>query len=173
MNNPRTFLLIALFALGYLIYSQWQMDYNPQVARPAAATTGEQADTPAAATPLPPDSAEIPQASSTTPLAAPVEVTSSERLVQSSNPIVVTTDLLRIEIDPRGGSVTRSDLLAYPLHPNEDARVRLLDTTPARYFVAQSGLVSQASPAPNCLRSSRYGLAVVITSIDALDTMSM
>ncbi|MFZ1838701.1 MAG: membrane protein insertase YidC [Dokdonella sp.] len=149
MNNPRTFLLIALFALGYLIYSQWQMDYNPQVARPAAATTGEQTDTPAAATPLPPDSAEIPQASSTTPLAAPVEVTSSERLVQSSNPIVVTTDLLRIEIDPRGGSVTRSDLLAYPLHPNEDARVRLLDTTPARYFVAQSGLVSQASPAPN------------------------
>ena len=81
MNNPRTFLLLALFALGYLIYSQWQMDYNPQVARPAAATTGEQADTPVAATPLPPDSAEIPQASSTTPLAAPTEVASSERLV--------------------------------------------------------------------------------------------
>ena len=149
MNNPRTFLLVALFALVYLIYSQWQIDYNPQLATPVAAASGDVAATAAANTPVPSNSAEIPLASNSAAANTPAETPASDRIVQSDNPIVVTTDLLRIEIDPRGGSVTRTDLLAYPLQPNQAARVRLLDSDPARYFVAQTGLVSSKSPAPN------------------------
>ncbi len=148
MNNPRTFLLVALFALVYLIYSQWQIDYNPQVAIPASAST-EVAHAPVANAPVPANSAEIPQAAITAAASTPTETPASDRIVQPDNPIVVTTDLLRVEIDPRGGSVTRTELLAYPQQPNEAARVRLLDSVPARYFVAQSGLVSNKSPAPN------------------------
>lgn len=149
MNNPRTFLLVALFALVYLIYSQWQIDYNPQAASQAV-TTSDATDTPVANAGVQKNSAEIPLATSTNADAAtPSEAPAGNRIVQAENPIVVTTDLLRVEIDPRGGSVTNAELLAYPLQPNESARVRLLDSIPARYFVAQSGLVSTHSPAPN------------------------
>ena len=148
MNNPRTFLLVALFALVYLIYSQWQIDYNPQLATPVTTTTNVP-DTPVASTPVPPNSAEIPQPATNTSTPAPIAAPTSELIEQPNNPIVVTTDLLRVEIDPRGGSVTSTELLAYPQQPREPARVRLLDSDPARYFVAQSGLVSNNSPAPN------------------------
>lgn len=148
MNNPRTFLLVALFALVYLIYSQWQIDYNPQLATPAT-TTSNAAGTPVVNTPVPPSSAEIPQAAMSTPTPVPTAAPPSDPVQQPNDPIVVTTDLLRVEIDPRGGSVTSTELLAYPQEQREPARVRLFDSDPARYFVAQSGLVSNNSPAPN------------------------
>ena len=168
MNNPRTFLLVALFALAYLIWSQWQLDYSPQAqvavpASPAAAADGT--PVPAATT------AEIPQPGSVTPeagaLSTPDAVTSSETV----RPIVVTTDLLRVEIDPRGGTVISAELLAYPLQPKQAQRVRLFDTDPSRYFVAQSGLVSKTSPAPDhqtllATTSLSYALADGQTSIE-------
>lgn len=151
MNNPRTFLLVALFALVYLIYSQWQIDYNPQAATPTQ--TGSVADPAPATTPVaqpdPNASGEIPQA--TTPAAVPAaaDTAVSAAIRVSAHPVVVTTDLLRVEIDPRGGSLISADLLAYPLHQNQAERVRLLDPSAEHFFVAQSGLVSGSSPAPN------------------------
>jgi YidC/Oxa1 family membrane protein insertase len=151
MNNPRTFLLVALLALSYLIYSQWQIDYNPQVAIPVE--TPNAVETPKAPTPLAATSAEIPQAGSVSTTTATATTTAAHPATEgfevATNPIVVTTDLLRVEIDPRGGNVVSADLLAYPLQPKEPQRVRLLDTDPAHFFVAQSGLVSEKSPAPN------------------------
>ena len=150
MNNPRMFLLVALLALGYLIWSQWQLDYGP---KPPAVTTS--ATPPAAESPTPasgetpqaaqaPNAAETPNASTATSTAM-----SAPSNAAAVAPIVVTTDLLRVEIDPRGGSLVGADLLAYPVQPKEPARVRLFDADPARYYVAQSGLVSNAQPAPS------------------------
>ena len=146
MNNPRMFLLVALLALGYLIWSQWELDYGP---KPAAVATraAPATDTPLpAATPSPdiPSAAEIPSA------AAPaLPVPDAPAGGTAVEPIVVTTDVLRVEIDPRGGSVIAADLLAYKREPKQPASVRLLDTDPARFFVAQSGLVSNAGAAPD------------------------
>ena len=151
MNNPRTFLLVALFALVYLIYSQWQIDYNPQVATPVQATSlaeDASAGLPVAQT-NPSTSGEIPQASATAAVATAAVVPPSATMNVSTDPIVVTTDLLRVEIDPRGGSVISADLLAYPMHQNQAERVRLLDPSVEHFFVAQTGLVSVGSPAPN------------------------
>ncbi|HET9031422.1 MAG TPA: membrane protein insertase YidC [Dokdonella sp.] len=151
MNNPRTFLLVALFALVYLIYSQWQIDYNPQV-KTLAPTTSVAQDEPGAtpaAQAIAPASGEIPTASTPTPAAATATAPASSTMSVSANPIVVTTDLLRVEIDPRGASVISADLLAYPEKQKQPERVRLLDPSPEHYFVAQSGLVSNSSPAPN------------------------
>jgi YidC/Oxa1 family membrane protein insertase len=150
MNNPRTFLLVALLALSYLIYSQWQIDYNPQVAMPVE--TPSAVETPiTAATPATATSAEIPQAGtapSATATAATAPAATAD-ITATTHPVIVTTDLLRVEIDPRGGNVVSADLLAYPLQPKEPERVRLLDSDPAHFFVAQSGLVSAKSAAPN------------------------
>ncbi|MEO7936406.1 MAG: membrane protein insertase YidC [Dokdonella sp.] len=151
MNNPRTFLLVALLALSYLIYSQWQTDYNPQLATPIEATGPTSAPlAPAAGMPTSTASTgEIPQASGTAPTASKAGEAAITPTETSANPIIVTTDLLRVEIDPRGGSVISADLLAYPEQPKEPMRVRLLDPSSEHYFVAQSGLVSIKSPAPN------------------------
>jgi YidC/Oxa1 family membrane protein insertase len=148
MNNPRTFLLVALFALAYLIWSQWQLDYAPQ--EPAATTevVAPAAGTAVTATPAA-TSAEIPQAGPVKGTSAPAAPTHGVDMPAPVDPIVVTTDLLRVEIDPRGGSVVSSELLAYPEQPKQPERVRLLDTDPAHFFVAQSGLVSTDSPAPD------------------------
>ncbi|MEZ5460405.1 membrane protein insertase YidC [Dokdonella sp.] len=147
MNNPRTFLLVALFALSYLIYSQWQIDYNPQRVE-AVEEAAPKAASQDPAIPVASD-ADIPQAGS---VPAPIKAEVPGELAPAGTqmePVTVTTDLLRIQIDPRGGNVVSADLLAYPEQPNEAQRVRLFDTDPSRYFVAQSGLVSTDSPAPN------------------------
>jgi YidC/Oxa1 family membrane protein insertase len=148
MNNPRTFLLVALFALSYLIFSQWQLDYNPQ-ATVAVEEVPPSPTSSAGSTPPAASSGEIPQAGGV-PAAATVDVPSEVPLTSNAQELItVTTDLLRVQIDPRGGNVVSADLLAYPEQPNEPARVRLFDTDPSRFFVAQSGLVSTDSPAPN------------------------
>ena len=147
MNNPRMFLLVALLALGYLIWSQWELDYGPKPApaTPSAIVGGD------AAAPTPATTPDIPLAGET-PSAAPpavVPTTTPAATVGALPPIVVTTDVLRVEIDPRGGSVVAADLLAYAREQKKPERVRLLDTDPSRFFIAQSGLVSNGSAAPD------------------------
>ncbi|CAM5289591.1 YidC/Oxa1 family insertase periplasmic-domain containing protein [Rhodanobacter lindaniclasticus] len=66
--------------------------------------------------------------------------------------ITVDTDVLHLQIDTRGGSLVRADLLAYPQkapthkNPNPPATV-LLDHSAEHYFVAQNGLVSSSDSA--------------------------
>src|SRR5262249_7878770 len=64
--------------------------------------------------------------------------------------VVVTTDVLRVEIDTRGGNVVVAELRAYPQRPKDFAHpVRLLDDSATHYFEAQSGLVSAEGRAPD------------------------
>ncbi len=153
MNNPRTFLLAALFALAYLMWSQWQTDYAPKrvVAGTAPAVAAQSAGSATAETPHPgevPHAGELPSAD-----AAPNAVTVPETIASTSSDlplIVVTTDVLRVKIDPRGGSVVSAELLDYPQDPKDKTlAVDLLNTDPTTYFVAQSGLVSGSAAAPD------------------------
>jgi len=68
--------------------------------------------------------------------------------------VTVTTDVLRLTIDTRGGSLVRAELLAYPDSPvtkNNPAPppVRLLNDSTDHYFAAQDGLVSTTGAAPD------------------------
>jgi YidC/Oxa1 family membrane protein insertase len=147
MSSPRNILLIALLFVGYLLWMQWQEDYakpaapaSPSVATPATdpATGGSSGDVPAA--PVAATSATVPDGASAAPAQA------------ASRRIVVHTDVLRVEIDPRGGNVVVADLLAYPVEPKAfDHPKRLLDTADATFFAAQSGLVSANAAAPDHL----------------------
>lgn len=164
MTSPRNFLLIALLFIGYLLWMQWQEDYNHA---PAANATGA-----AAVSPTPADrpaGADVPAASGN---AAPPP---PESATQASNAprVVVTTDLLRVEIDTHGGNVVVADLLAYPQQPKDFAHpVRLFDDRAPTYFVAQSGLVSAGGAAPDhqttfATEKSEYKLA------DGSDTLEV
>jgi YidC/Oxa1 family membrane protein insertase len=143
MTSPRNFLLIALLFLGYLLWMQWQEDYNKPPAAPVASTPAANGETPPV-----PSGADVPNAASPA-AAAGVPDTAAPAAATAPN-VVVTTDLLRVEISPRGGSVVVADLLAYPQQPKDFAHpVRLLDDRAPTYFVAQSGLVSANAAAPD------------------------
>jgi len=150
MTSPRNLLLIALLFIAYLLYTSWQEDYG----RGAATSTTPAASTSTnAATPTVPTGSatpDIPTASGSKP-AAPAETANAP--AQNTTPrVVVTTDVLRVEIDTHGGNIVVADLLAYPQQPKDFAHpVRLLDDSGARFFVAQSGLVSSQGNAPDHL----------------------
>jgi YidC/Oxa1 family membrane protein insertase len=147
MNQSRLFLFLALIAVSYLLMEAWQKDYAPPppVAAPTTATvadggvpaaSGSSADAvPAAANAANVDKANAP--------AAP-----------AAQLVTVTTDLLRLTIDTRGGSLVRAELLAYPDSPvtknnPSPPPVRLLNDSTDHYFAAQDGLVSTHGVAPD------------------------
>ncbi|MBD8881666.1 membrane protein insertase YidC [Rhodanobacter sp. 7MK24] len=129
MNQTRNFLLFALLAVGYFLFMTWQKDYMAPPPAPvaAASTTG---------------------APGAQPGASP-SVSNASGDSASSSLITVTTDILRLTIDTRGGSIVRSELLDYPVTPRtkkdpNPAPVTLFDNSDAHYFVAQNGLVSSS-----------------------------
>lgn len=173
MTSTRNLLLIALLSISYLLWMQWQEDYGPKPPA-SAASAGSGATTPAD---VPPD-AEGAQPPLDVPAAAAGSVPVAEAPVSAPTPaaqrIVVTTDVLRVEIDPRGGNVVVADLLAYPRQPREPEPVRLLDASPATFFEAQGGLVgaqgsSLVAPdhnAPFAAEETAYALAPGADTLD-------
>jgi len=151
MTSPRNLLLIALLFLGYLLWNAWQEDYNraatPATAETPVATSAGASTTPAAA----PANGEVPTAvtpAANAPATTPATPTAAVPANAAAPRVVVTTDVLRVQIDTRGGNIVAADLLAYPQQPKDYAHpVRLLDDSAAHFFEAQSGLVSaQAAP---------------------------
>src|SRR5688500_6655573 len=140
MNQTRSFLLIAWLVVASLLYMEWSRD--PAPAAPAAATATATPALPAAAGTLPSVThvpSDVPSATAAAPGAAPGAVPESAAVA----PITVDTDVLHLEIDPRGGTLVGADLLAYPVDKDAPARkVRLLDTAGSTYSVAQSGLLA-------------------------------
>jgi YidC/Oxa1 family membrane protein insertase len=165
MNQTRTFLLFALLAVAYLLFQQWEQDYGPHP--PASAS-----------------SSSTNQPSSGAPGAAPTIANANSGESGAAQLITVTTDVLRLTIDTRGGSIVRSELLKYPVTPrtkkdSNPAPIRLLDDRAVDYFAAQSGLVSADGAAPDHravfqaaqtsyeLASGQDALNVDLTWIDA------
>jgi YidC/Oxa1 family membrane protein insertase len=106
-------------------------DYAPAPqSTPAPVTTSDApaeaaADLPAAA----PESAQ-------TDTPAPEEIA-----LESAEPVIVETDVLRVVIDARGGDLRQADLLDYPQTRKPGAApFRLLNDTLPDLFVVQSGL---------------------------------
>jgi YidC/Oxa1 family membrane protein insertase len=151
MNQTRTFLMFALFAVAYLLFMAWEKDY---AAPPQTMAAG------ASSAAIPSSDGSVPGAipattgSTATPGAAPPIAADTTHTAQApSQLITVNTDVLHLSVDTRGGSVVHADLLAYPnaprtrKAPNPPPTV-LLASDDAHYFVAQSGLVSSSDTAP-------------------------
>ncbi len=147
MPNTRPFLLLAVLFVGYLLWQQWQTDYAapPSVTSPATITNTASGD---AAKAVPND---VPAAPGETPKPpADAATTTSPATTAPAQLINISTDVFNISIDTRGGAIVRADLRAYPIAPKEtDHPVRLLSDDATNFFIAQSGLVSTASPAPD------------------------
>lgn len=143
MDNQRLFLFLALAAVLFLIYESWMQDYG-QPMQPQ--TTVEQTqDAPSAQSR---ESAGVP-AVATTPDAVASSATAPAGAGEAAvAPIEVETDLLKVEISPRGGTISSAWLLNYPVTPEEpENKYRLMKPAPPNMFISQSGLLGDKTAA--------------------------
>jgi YidC/Oxa1 family membrane protein insertase len=152
--NLRPVLLITLLFLGYLLWVEWQRDYGPRPQGPAVGQLEGQrgaGDAGTAAMGIPsPEEAPVPAGDLPQAQPVPGDVTQqSEPAMRGEQPVVtVITDVLKLEIDPVGGTVVKAELLNYRItQERPEEKVRLLDRG-EEFFIAQSGLLSRQE-APN------------------------
>jgi YidC/Oxa1 family membrane protein insertase len=156
MPNIRLMLWGVLAAILFLNYTTWMHDYAPP---PVAAQSGP-STTPGAAPPANNLGDTVPQASSASAppsgspasaasapaaaTAAPPSAVNSE--APSGTPLHITTDVLDVGINLKGGELDRADLLQYPLRkdtPNIPVRLLSYEPPPTLYLL-QSGLTGTA-----------------------------
>jgi len=156
MPNIRLMLWGVLAAILFLNYQTWLHDYEPPVStvQTSAAPAGAPASTLGDSVPQPTVTAPTaaPQTANA-PAAAPVSsAPSSAAASETERPAAqlhVTTDVLDIGINLRGGELDRADLLQYPLRkdtPNISVRLLSYEPPPTRYLL-QSGLTGGAGEA--------------------------
>ena len=129
MESQRSFLLIGLAMVGFLLWQQWQLDYGPQ---PIAPITSVQTSTELDM----PSSEDVPAASSDGP-------TMVAKASSGGEIISVVTDTLIISIDTKGGDVVSANLAKFPLEEGSSESYSLLKPSGDKLFIAQSGLIGR------------------------------
>lgn len=150
MDNARLILLFALGLVSLSLYQAWQQDYAVKPSQtPATAidTAGENSTVPAPSTTTDGTTlqSDVPLATVDKPAAIPgLPVATPGEFIR------IKTDVLNLKIDSRGGTIVESSLEKMPVSlDNPDIKIKLLNLEPARYFVAQSGLIgASAAMAP-------------------------
>lgn len=150
MNQTRSFLILALAFVAYLLFNQWMNDYHKPPTPPPAASASVATATSAA---VPASTDNVPATTSASTPAAAVNAASQGKPAEPAEPgqlIKVSTDLLTLTIDTRGGTLVGAHLLKYPAELGSSQSVRLFNDTPEDYYQAQSGLIGVGGDAaPN------------------------
>src|SRR5438128_961702 len=113
-NNIRVFLWLGLGLALWLNYSQWKLDYDPKPSAVAAATGAPGAAMPASMEDTVP---QAPQSAAPAPVSAADAVPTAPTAdgapvatgpVESAGVIHVSTDVLELDIDLKGGTLVRA-----------------------------------------------------------------
>ena len=146
MEIQRALVITGIAIVSYLMIQAWQQDYaNPT--QPAAveevAQTAQGNDD---GLDLPEPQAETADSGIPSAPAEEAQAPASESSEQSTRQerIRVSTDVLRVEIDPKGGDIVRLALPEFPRHAETpDQPFVLLEQDANRTYVAQSGLIGK------------------------------
>jgi YidC/Oxa1 family membrane protein insertase len=143
---------MGLVFLAYMMWVQWQKDYGPA---PQSTPSAQTQPVEAVSAPDVPDFQDSPQAGqedlpeAVNPNQPANAVAGTPEPAEQRPMVEVTTDVLRVRIDPQGGTVVSAVLRNYPVKLKEpDVKVQLLQSDSSGLFIAQSGLLSQQE-APN------------------------
>jgi len=164
MGNQRLLLYFTLFFIIYMIWAQWQIEYGPK-SEPVAVTSPETVVNTN-------DLGQIPQADTVT-TEGKNTLPEGKELVKTSEHIKVLTDVLDVEIDTKGGDVTRAVLLDYSVTADKpEEKLVLLTDENINYQVAQSGLVSAnkgSAPSHNSIYRSEKNTYRLAEGQDTLE----
>ncbi len=142
MELRRTLLIVAMAVVGYFLMISWQRDYGNADQTPVVAEAAAESVTDLPAEPVAEAAAsvgDIPVVPQKTD--APVVTAAPSKAV-----ISVRTDVLDIQLDPRGGDIVRLALPAYTETVDNPNAFVLLDNSARRTFTAQSGLIGTNGP---------------------------
>jgi len=132
MESQRSFLFFGLALVSFLLYQQWQIDYNTPVQEQQVTQTvavGDESPT------------EIASTSDDLPSSDTAQLVPS---AASQNLVKVVTDTLEVIIDTKGGDIVSATLLQHDLTHQSEQKFQLLSQTPN--YVAQSGLIGRHGP---------------------------
>ncbi len=152
MESARTFLFILFAFLTFLLYQEWQADHAPVKIEKAPIESSIESYQPDLTkqdiieiTPKSDDStfddlsSKVPQEVSDAKVA--------ENNPINANPIVVTTDSLRVIISPSGGNFVSAELIKFKETLDENSQpINILENRNGRVFLALSGLYGEDAP---------------------------
>jgi YidC/Oxa1 family membrane protein insertase len=137
MDNQKLILFVALSVIILMLWSAWESEQR--TTQPAPSVQSVPAAPPPSTAPAPTGQPQ--------PLAT--------ALLGSGERIVVSTDVVRAEIDTQGGDIRILDLTRHSVSLDKrDISFRLLDDQGKETHVAQSGLIARDIGVPN--HKSRY-----------------
>ena len=148
MDNLRFALGVSLAFILFLMYQAWQIDYNKQPP-PQVSNTSNESNIPVVNNP------ETTTTDNETPLISAVAGNSEspsnlvpesrndnkQRILKTTQRVVVETDVLKLEIDTVGGDIRLLDLREYTKSTEDQTPTRLMNDVMPDIFVAQSGLL--------------------------------
>ncbi|MEZ5471499.1 MAG: membrane protein insertase YidC [Marinicella sp.] len=145
MNNKNLYLITLMF-LGFMLYVQWQKDYNQPIVDTSQSQKSannndlivDEVLTPTTSDVVV-DEEDIPQ-----PLNSDNNVPAVSENKQQSTRVIATVDtpLLKLEFTDKGAALVYAELKKYPLKKKEAAHVILMDHRDS-HFKAVAGLVAQ------------------------------
>jgi len=145
MEIRRTLILVALAIVSYFLFLSWQRDYAAPTTE--TVTSSSMLPTAASGNELPtatvPSTSDVPVAAA--PSVAPTDALNTlEQPVSKASVVQVKTDVLNLKIDLKGGDITQVALPQYTKKVDSKEALVLLDQSPERTYIAQSGLISIA-----------------------------
>ena len=161
MDNLRFILVVTFAMLVFMLWQAWDLDYGPKPE--IAAIVSPEGIKAKEDVPMTAEASSQAESGLQNPVSVPVLAVSTAKTVK------VKTDVIALEIDLQGGTVTNLDLLNYPVEKANNvvnnlrkmigmevaeintAPVRLFNDNQEKLFVAQSGLIagSGLAAAPN------------------------
>ncbi len=158
MESQRSFLIIGLALVSFLLWQQWQIDYGPKPIQPVS--TESTTEQPINAVPSAIPSAVQSNTPAGTDASVPTDIAQQasgdfpgqSQLSAATNTnryVTVTTDTLTLSIDLVGGDIVVADLVKYPVTQGSNDSYSLLRAENVGLYVAQSGLVGPNGPDAN------------------------
>ncbi len=147
MESAKTLLFVIFAFLSFLLYQEWQEDHKPAVIEKAAIETSLatfQDNTPIETHSIKENtnvdiSAQIPTEIEKTGLVQKIE--------KNIQPIIVTTDTLKVILSPVGGNLVSAQLINYKETLDESSQpINILENRNGRVFIALSGLYGKGAP---------------------------
>lgn len=141
LDYIRMALYATLVAIGFFLYQAWEKEHPT-----AAPATPEQTQTAGTYIPQPVVATNTASTTSTTSTATETTAVTATPPSATGQLVDVSTDLLAVTIDTRGGDIVGVKLLAYPESLNEKAPFVLLNNDKTTRYIAESGLLSKQGP---------------------------
>ncbi|MBU2183315.1 MAG: membrane protein insertase YidC [Gammaproteobacteria bacterium] len=129
MESQRSLLVIGLALVSFLLWQQWNIDTAP---KPVAAVTQQSNNSAGGSADLQLTTADAEQPATAVAAAA--------------RTVTVSTDVLQLSIDSRGGDIVDLQLPAFELNKGEGDAYPLMRRLNGFEYVAQSGLIGRDGP---------------------------